>query len=387
MTDDLVNAMVPVLGRSLDPQFNVFDVMHHGLHEKKISNVFRWLLNADGTHGLGDRFVRVFIEAVNESTDPGLDLDDRYWVRQEVNTSSDPTAPDIADLVLESEASVIVVENYFTSDGHGHSYDGYLAVSQREDKRGRVVLLCREANGYLLTQGWEGAAVVTHGQVIARLHDQLSADKKYRRDHVEANAFIEQIHRKFTEGVGAVDESNALDFVVVAMCSTGETRRYQIGSMDAAQEQLAADLAAQGRERFGEGRELLQQAKGLLRGFGAKVVQPQVNAVMGEGTVRGVSANRKSIYQWTIDFETPGLAVSGQESFLKIKFGPPAWAAISYEEKWKTKPLEIDYRHLFVCRSGVGIIRQSSVTLDEVLAGLDPDDTRLRDELVALARV
>lgn len=38
---DLVTALLPVLHRSLDARFNVFDVMHHGTHEKQISNVFR----------------------------------------------------------------------------------------------------------------------------------------------------------------------------------------------------------------------------------------------------------------------------------------------------------------------------------------------------------
>ena len=40
MTGDLVTELLPILGRSLDVGFNVFDVMHHGTHEKQISNVF-----------------------------------------------------------------------------------------------------------------------------------------------------------------------------------------------------------------------------------------------------------------------------------------------------------------------------------------------------------
>jgi hypothetical protein len=41
MSDDLVTDLLPVLGRPLDRGFNVLDVMHHGSHEKQISNVFR----------------------------------------------------------------------------------------------------------------------------------------------------------------------------------------------------------------------------------------------------------------------------------------------------------------------------------------------------------
>lgn len=35
VTQDLVSRLLPVLGRSLEAGFNVFDVMHHGLHEKQ----------------------------------------------------------------------------------------------------------------------------------------------------------------------------------------------------------------------------------------------------------------------------------------------------------------------------------------------------------------
>jgi len=52
MGEDLVTQLLPTLARSLDASFNVFDVMHHGTHEKQVSNVFRWLLDAEGTHGL-----------------------------------------------------------------------------------------------------------------------------------------------------------------------------------------------------------------------------------------------------------------------------------------------------------------------------------------------
>lgn len=387
MADDLVNVMVPVLGRSLDPQFNVFDVMHHGLHEKQISNVFAWLLDREGTHGLGDRFVRIFVEAVNHTSEAEQDLalDDTYWVRQEVNTLNHGVVADIADLVLESDRSVLVVENYFTSDGHGHDYGCYLAFGQRGGKRARVVLLCSKVEDHLLTNGWEDSAVVPYGGVIGRLFGELSADRAYQRKNPEAFAFIEQIYRKFTEGAGPVDESNALAFVV-AMCETGEARRYQTASVEAATEQFAADLAAQGRERFGEGRNLLHEIKRALRGYCIDVTKGQLNSALGEGYVSAVSARYSGIYQWTINFDVPTLAGSDGEAPLQLKFGPSAWFAITHDESWRVtpQPSRIDYGTVFVCRSGIGEIRPTSVTLEQVLAGLDADDTRLCDELVAL---
>ena len=178
MSDDLVTGLLPVLGRSLELGFNVFDVMHHGLHEKQISNVFRWLLDPEQTHNLGDRFLRIFIDELNRVSVGSEPLPHgSYVVRQEVNISVGGAGADIADLVLESEAAVIVVENYFTSDGHGHSYSGYLAFSVRDGKRGAVALLCRNEDVSLQTAGWEDAAVLTYGKLAERLLEHVGGDR------------------------------------------------------------------------------------------------------------------------------------------------------------------------------------------------------------------
>src|SRR5690625_3189054 len=127
--DRMVTALVPSLSRSLAEQFNVFRVMHHGTHEKQLSNVFAWLLNSQGTHGLGDTFQQIFVEQVNQGLADGERLPTRgYEVVQEVDTSgSEDLEGDIADIVLISERASIVVEHYERSDGHGHGYERYLA--------------------------------------------------------------------------------------------------------------------------------------------------------------------------------------------------------------------------------------------------------------------
>jgi hypothetical protein len=63
---------------------------------------------------------------------------------------------------------VIVVENYFTSDGHGHNYDGYLGLSQRDGRRGAVVLLCADEDSPLQAAGQENASVVTYGRLLGQ---------------------------------------------------------------------------------------------------------------------------------------------------------------------------------------------------------------------------
>ncbi|MGC0250282.1 PD-(D/E)XK nuclease family protein [Pseudactinotalea sp. Z1748] len=62
---DFVTSLLPALSGSLAEQFNIFRVMHHGTHEKQLSNVFAWLLTPDSTHQLGDTSQRIFLERVN----------------------------------------------------------------------------------------------------------------------------------------------------------------------------------------------------------------------------------------------------------------------------------------------------------------------------------
>ena len=129
MHDQLVTRLLPILANRSEDEFNIFNVMHHGSHEKQISNVFAWLLDANGTHKLGDTFQQMFVDEVNGGLGDQRIPPGKYRVRQEVNTS-DPDKPmDIADLVLEGNTgTVLVVENYDISCGHGHSYEGCLGT-------------------------------------------------------------------------------------------------------------------------------------------------------------------------------------------------------------------------------------------------------------------
>ena len=99
----LVTALVPLLSRSLSERFDVFRVMHHGTHEKQISNVFAWLLRIGGTHGFRDAFQRIFVEQVNRALPEESQLPTTgYRVDQEVDTSGhDALGKDIADVVRD----------------------------------------------------------------------------------------------------------------------------------------------------------------------------------------------------------------------------------------------------------------------------------------------
>lgn len=388
VSSDLTTRLLPVLGRSLDVGFNVFDVMHHGTHEKQLSNVFRWLFEIGGTHNFEALGQQLFVEMVNLSRSGELALPaGPYTVRQEVNTAEVGDGWDIADLVLESDSTRIVVENYGTSDGHGHSYDRYLTFSRRDGKLGAVVLLCAELNSTLQTDGWEKASVVTYERLLDRLVAELGQDSRYAKRNPAQHAFTTQMHRKFASGKGRMSDQEVLDFVT-AMCATGEAKRYQERDRDVAAERFASDLAQQARERFGEGRELLQQLKARLQSFGSTVLRQQLDATMGAGYVEKVTARYSGIYQWSINFETSESQEPKGEAHFQIKFGPSAWSANEEDNFWtqKVNPEAADYSRLFLTRVSTREIRQSAVSLHEVLEGLSPDDTRLHDEIITLLR-
>lgn len=386
LREDLVTKLLPILGKSLDLGFNVFDVMHHGTHEKQISNVFGWLLDIGGTHNLGDQFVRTFVEELNRRLPAQESFpSEGYTVRQEVNTVSNLNEADIADLVLEGEAARLVVENYFTSDGHGHSYESYLSYSRRDGKNGAVVLLCREEDLSRLSQGWENAHVLTYRTLIDRLHQTVEDDERYQQENPDAHSFIRQMHRKFVSERGLVEDRDVLNFVTT-LCKTGDSQRFGWVRQAEVAEKFASDVAAQARQRFLEGRELLQRIKAMLRAYGAGPLRAQLNATLGGERVQRVSATYSGIYQWSINFDLAGLDKKVDGPMIQFKFGPTAQHANEQDPDWKdvVDPDSADYSHLFITRREGLVIRQSTVTLQEVLNGLQPDDRRLHDEIIAL---
>jgi hypothetical protein len=386
MTDDLLTGLLPGLGRSSKAGFNVFDVMRHGTHEKQISNVFGWLLDAEGTHNLGDLFQRIFIDELNRGrADQELFAHGPYLVRQEVNTSGPEDGQDIADLVLENDEERLVIENYFTSDGHGHSFDSYRQFARRDGRRGAVALLCRDEDSSRQTGGWEQASVVTYDKVVIELRQRVASD--YQKKNPESYSLIDQMHRKFAGGRRHVEDQEVLQFLTV-MCATGEASRYREQSQDTAALKFADDVANQAVERFGEGRELLQRVKGRLKTHCARVLQDQLNATMGANFVTKVSATYAGIYQWTVNLEVIDEGEEVGEAKLQLKFGPSAWFANEQDATWR-RTVDLgaaDYSHLFLTRARFREIRQSAVTLQEVLAGIGSHDLRLHDEIVLFWR-
>ena len=368
--------LLPILRRSLEAKFNVFDVMRHGSHEKQLSNVFGWLLDAGATHRLGDRFLRIFIDEVNRGArgaEP-FDADEPYRVSQEINTADESVVADIADIVLQSKDAVLVIENYFTSDGHGHSYDGYLRYGSRDGLRAAVVLLCRDEDRSLLLDGWESAVVVTYGALVGRLIDDVDTDRDYQRRHAESYSFINQMHRKFGKGSEPMEDRDVLDFVI-AMCQTGEAERYAELKHDLAAEKFARDVSQQAQERFGEGRALLSKVKDRLTTYARRVLVPQLLSALGEGTVTAVKANWVGRWRWTVKLEFNNEVPN---DYVALMFGPTVLANLQ-----KVEPAaDGDYSLVHVWHEARQAFLPTTVSVQDVLAGLDAEDGRLRDAIV-----
>ena len=117
------------------------------------------------------------------------------------------------------------------------------------------------------------------------------------------------------------------------------------------------------------------------------MLQPQLNETLGVGFVTKVTATYAGIYQWTINLEVEDEGEDIGEAGLQLKFGPSAWFANEQDTTTWRRTVDraaVDYSHVFLTRARYRAVRQSTVTLQEVLDGLAPDDRRLHDEIVDL---
>ena len=380
--DQMVTALVPSLSRSLAERFNVFRVMHHGTHEKQLSNVFAWLLRADATHGLGDAFLRIFVERINRGLPAGALLPaSGYRILQEVDTSGhDALGRDIADIVLTSPHTSIVVENFESSDGHGHDYHRYLAYGAAGSKQSVVVLLCARREPHRQTNGWEQAVVVTYAELLEDLQAHVAGAATWRGAHPQQYFFINQLVEHFVEGSGAVNIEDRIAFLTT-MCETGESARYGHRPQEVAAQEFAELVAQHARRQFEEGRQTLAQVKRSLKRFAEHTLVGQVNDALANGQIAAVEARFVGQWEWCVT-----LRRGDSHPTVFLDFGPTAVV----ENSRAPEPLvDPDYSKVFVTRKAAGQdgtdqLVQTQVGLGEVLAGLGSGDTRLRDAVLAV---
>ncbi len=380
----LVTSLVPSLSRSLAEQFNVFRVMHHGTHEKQLSNVFAWLLRSDETHELGDTFQQIFMGRINAKLGEGARFPTSgYRVTQEVDTSGDAaTGKDIADIVLMTAQESVVIENFGTSDGHGHDYVGYLAHGEQGGRRSVVVLLCIRHESERQTDRWDEATVVTYAELLSDLSAYVNADKKWREDHPQQNFFINELVENFVEGPNSVNTADRIAFIKT-MCETGESARYAQRPHDVAAAQFAETLAQHAKQQFDDGRNTLGDIKRYLRQYAERRLLGQVNDALGEKSVISVKADFSGKWEWYVRLlDANGDVVAG------IVFGP---TAASYNDVVPEPVHAPDFSKIFILlRSSdadpIRSLHQTEIGLDEVLAGFEQTDDRLAQTLIPIVQ-
>jgi len=377
----LVTGLVPTMSRSLAEQFNVFRVMHHGTHEKQLSNVFAWLLHADATHHLGDLFQRILLSRINAAR-PSVDQLplSGFRVLQEVDTTiaAEP-GKDIADIVLLRDDTAVMIENFETSDGHGHDYESYRTYGNANGRRSVVVMLCARRERRRLSRGWEDAVVVTYSEVLEDLRVHLDAGRGWREENPRQDVFINELVDQFVEGPQAMTVQDQLEFIKT-MCETGESARYGRRNREAVAAEFAAQVAQHAQRQFEDSRKTLGLIKQSLRRHAEPTLRVLVNEATG-GVVQSVSANFQGRWEWSTT-----LVTEDGEPNIFLAFGPTA----ATENERAPEPVsDPDYSRVFVARqAGAGIdrIAQTEVTLEEVLSGLADDDQRLSRAVITLVQ-
>lgn len=389
MADHLLTVLAPMLTNRPQRRFNVFDVMHHGTHEKQLSNVFAWLLRADATHGLGGAFQRIFVEEVNSQLrrmGRKTIADQAFGVRQEKNTALDGEPEDIADIILDGVDTTIVIENYGTSDGHGHGYQSYVEYGARQTQNSVVVLLCEIEIRSALLEGWQDAPVALYATLLNRVYEHIQQLPKYRNEYVEQYYFIENVHRHFTNRMALTMDRQGLMAFVDALCRGGEAERFGQRHQDAVAREPADQLREEAIQRYSEGRELLGKAKTILRDYCDATLRHQVNKTLGRNVLGKASLAGSGVNSWEVSIAPhPDFADKAEGRYVAhLVLGPSAWHAVT-KGRWKGAPIQLDFTRIMLLEDRTdGRAMSSDVSIVEVLEGLGAEDMRLHDEIVRL---
>lgn len=107
--------------------FNPFRVLKLEHYEIRHSNFLAWLLNPQESHGLGDVFLKKFLEKINENNDTIISTEtinkDNITIKREWQN---------IDILIEGEDFVCVIENKIYSGENGTQLQNYEEIIQKE---------------------------------------------------------------------------------------------------------------------------------------------------------------------------------------------------------------------------------------------------------------
>ena len=394
-----VTELIPALFSKQKKAFNTLAVLRHGTHEKNLSNLFAWMLDPNESHGFGNLFLDIFVKQVNADRSDRLKLahenisaTGQWKVLQERNTALPGKREDKADIALHNGKTAFVIENYYQSDGHGHSFENYLGygkdligVDRSEPGSSIVVMLCQYRDDERLEEsGWGQGAVVTYESLISALVQAIERLPEYRAKNPDAYALIKQVESFFIGGKGMATREQSQLFVD-ALCKSGAGYEFTAGSPDS----FADKVREQAVQNFADGKKFLNDVKSKLRDHAERKLKPAILEKFDNVEVTKISIEYKGEFQWTVNIQTnlPSEAVrdEGMRGRLQFKFGPSAAKAIGNDKDWEdawTGEGEPDYSKVFITWDWK--IYQTDVTLAEVADGLSETDTRLVDQALEI---
>lgn len=291
-----------------------------------------------------------------------------------------PESADIADILLSSPDAAVVVENYETSDGHGHDYRRHLALGRAGDRDAVVVQLCHRRERPLQRDGWEQAIVITYAELLDAVRAHTTSDRAWTSRHPDQNFFLCQLFEHFVEGPAAMNTDDTLAFLT-AMCETGESARYGYQPHDRAAEEFGDLIAAHARRQLSESRALMAATKRSLSIYVNAVLVEQLNRELANGPVEEVITHFSGLWTWGV-----GLRRGEKLPAVFLVFGPTAVQELDQVPRKLEDP---DFSQVFVdlkdpAVGGASRLAHTGVSLVEVMDGLLANDVRLRDAVLAI---
>lgn len=151
------------------PRFNVFDVLRYSEYEIRHSNVLAWLLTPGETHGLGDKFLRRFLESLDPrpgslKADFGTEPVKVESVKREFHFA------DVAVFLDDEERTLLAIENKVVG-----LHDEAIDQTRKHVERLRKECPGRAIHGVLLTaSGQEDGATI-----VARRQEEVGVPMSY----------------------------------------------------------------------------------------------------------------------------------------------------------------------------------------------------------------
>ena len=96
---------------------NIFTILKNSFYEIRHSNFLAWLLDPNQTHGMGSKFLELFIEKVNANNSQNIHMN--------FNSLAVSREKHHIDLIIDSDEAMIAIENKFgggESEGQLRSY-------------------------------------------------------------------------------------------------------------------------------------------------------------------------------------------------------------------------------------------------------------------------